>query len=385
MKLKTLLIVILALAVLAGGAYLLKRPGGTSASADNRVGEPLVAPALVERAARIDLSENGQTVRLRQSSPGAWINESYHDFPADFSKLSSLVGSLTSAKVERLVTQNPDRIARLEFKDTRVALADAADKPLVTLTLGKNADGGGRFVKFDDITKAYLSRVSVWLDATARNWTDTTLLTFSQDDIAGVTLTFPSGEPLTLTRTDKAAAFTTASTPAGQQVKASAVTSLLSNLASLRFTETNAPDAPEAIGAREHARTITLKTFDGKTHTVSIGRQPERVVVKPDATKPDPALPSTLAAEAAKPAPLATEPEKTGPAAVVGPLTDKVPAGPVFAFLTHSDASAPIHTLMKKRAFQVGEFIFTSLPADRASLFEPVPTPPSPPPAGTKP
>jgi hypothetical protein len=369
MKLKTLLIVILALAALAGGASFLNRSDRTVASSDGRVSQPLVAPALVDRATRIDLSENGQTVRLRQSTPGAWVVESYHDLPADFTKLSTLVNSLTSAKVERLVTQNPDRIARLEFKDTRIAFSDTDGKSLVALTLGKNAEGGGRFVKFDDTPKAYLSRVSVWLDATARNWADTALLTFSDDDIASVTLTFASGEPLTLTRADKTAPFTAATTPAGQQVKASAVTTLLGNFSSLRYTDTSAPDASEATGARAHARTLTIKTFAGKTHTVVIGRQPERAVVKPDATKTDPAGPVGLVAEA-------TKPEKSGPAAVVGTLTDKVPAGPVFAFITDSDASAPINALMTKRAFQVGEATLTSLPAHPSDLFEPVSTSP---------
>jgi hypothetical protein len=295
--------------------------------------------------------------------------------PADFSKLSTFAGSLTSAKVERLVTQNPERISRLEFTDTRVSLADADGKSLVSLTLGKNADGGGRFVKFDDVPKAYLSRVNVWLDATARNWADTALLTFATDDIASVTVGFPAGEPLEFTRPDKSTAFTTASTPQGQQVKASALTTLLGNFSSLRFTETTAPDAPEAAGAREHARTVILKTFSGKTYTVAVGRQPERTIVKPEATK---AAPDVLLAETIKPATPEAEKEKAGPAAVVGPLTETVPAGPVFAFITHSDKTAPINTLMTKRGFQIGEFVFTSLPADRSALFEPAPAPAAP-------
>ncbi len=373
MKLKSLVIVILALAALAGGAYFLNNSGRTTASADNRVGQPLVAPSLVERVSRVELSEGGKTVRLRQSEPGKWLVESYHDLPADFPKLYSLVGDLTSAKVERLVTQNPERIQHLEFSDTRVAFADAEGKSLVTITLGKHADGGGRFVKFDDTPKAYLSRVNVWLDATAKNWADTSLLKLSHDEVASITLPFASGNPLTLTRAEKSKPFTAASTPEGQQVKASAVTSLLSNLGSLRFSETSAPDAPEAIGAREHAREITLTTFDNKTYTVALGRQPERTVVKPEATKADPTVAVSLVADATQPTLEETASDKSGPAALVGPLTETVPAGPVFAFVTHSDASAPINGLMKKRAFQISEHTFTSLPAKAADLFEPIP------------
>ena len=370
MKLKTLLIVIAVLAAFAAGAYFLNRPD--RAAPDQRVGQPLVAPSLVERATRIEISENGQTVRLRESAPGAWLVESYHDLPADFAKLSSLADSLASAKIERLVTQNPDRIARLEFSDTRVAFSDSSGASLSAVTLGKTADGGGRFVKFGDEPKAYLSRVNVWLDATARNWADTSLLKFTNDEIASVTLTFPTGEPLTFTRTDKTTSFTASATPEGRQVNASALTTLLTNLGNLRFTETSAPDAPDAAGARAHARTITLKTFAGKTYTVLLGRQPERTVLKAEALKPDPQLPLTVVKE---PAP---SPDKAGPAAVAGgQLTEKVPAGPVFAFVSHSDTSAPINALMQKRAFQVGEFVFTGLPSAPDALFEatPVKTP----------
>lgn len=381
MKPKTLLIVVLVLAALAAGAYVLNRPKPHAAVADTRIGQPVIPASLVERAARVEVSEGGKTVRLRETGPGSWVVESYHDLPADFSKLSTLVSGFTSAKVERLVTQNPERISRLEFSDTRVALADADGKQLVSVTLGKYADGGGRFLRYaDNEFAAYLARINAWIDASERNWADSALLKFSNDDIAGVTITFASGEPLSATRADKSALFSVESVPEGRQFKSSAITSLLGTINSLRFTETVEPDAPEAVGAREHARTVTLTTFDGKTITVAIGRQPERTVVKADVVKPDPAA---LVADIAKPAPVATDStdsaESGGPASVLGPVTETLPAGPVFAFISHSDASAPVNALMTKRAFQIGEFVLSSLPADRDALFETVPAPePSP-------
>lgn len=365
MKLKTLLIVLLVLGTLAIAATFLNRPKPHAATSSDRIGQPVLSPSLVERAARIDISEGGKTVRLRESAPGSWVVASYHDLPADFAKLSSLVASFTSAKVERLVTQNPERIARLDFSDTRIALADADGKPLLAVTLGKQADSGGRFIRFSDReSAAYLARVNAWLDATDRNWADTTLLKFASDNIARVTVTFPSADPLTVTRADRTAPFTADITPEGQQLKTSAITALLGSLNHLRFTDTTAPDAPEAVGARQHARTITLTTFDGKTHTVAIGRQPERTVVKPDAITP---APSALVTHILNPAPTAA------PADLVGPLTETLPAGPVFAFIRHSDAPAPINALMNQRGFHVGEHILNALPATADALFEPAP------------
>ena len=51
------------------------------------------------------------------------------------------------------------------------------------------------------------------------------------------------------------------------------------------------------------------------------------------------------------------------------------PAGPVYAFIASSDPAAPVNALMKKRAFQIYDWNFTSLPQKPDELFEPVPAP----------
>lgn len=56
------------------------------------------------------------------------------------------------------------------------------------------------------------------------------------------------------------------------------------------------------------------------------------------------------------------------------PEFETIPAGPVYAFVTHSDDSAPVNALMQKRAFQVYEYTFTGLPQTPDELFEPAAT-----------
>src|SRR6185295_10337980 len=70
----------------------------------------------------------------------------------------------------------------------------------------------------------------------------------------------------------------------------------------------------------------------------------------------------------------------------LAPEFETIPAGPVFAFVTHSDASAPINALMQKRAFQISDYTFTGLPQKAEELFEPAPPPaPAPTPAPAAP
>ncbi|MFM9079970.1 MAG: hypothetical protein ACKOTE_07520, partial [Opitutaceae bacterium] len=69
----------------------------------------------------------------------------------------------------------------------------------------------------------------------------------------------------------------------------------------------------------------------------------------------------------------------------LAPEFETIPAGPVFAFVSHSDASAPVNSHMAKRAFQIAEFAFTGLPQKADELFEAAPPPPAPSPAPAAP
>lgn len=366
MKPKTLLIVVALLAVLSAAAWFFNRPATPPSLADTRIGRPLLSAADAEKAARVRVSEKGKTVELSRDGDAGWRVDSYHGLPADFSKLATLVKALASTDVERLVTSAPDRIRRLEFADTSVAVLDANGKTLLALVLGKDAEsGGGRYLRFGEENKAYLARFTAWLDAEPKNWADAALVKFAPADIAKVSIAFASGDPVVVSRPSAGAPFASEKTPDGKRLKSDTVTGLLSTLSGLRFTETSALDDPKAVGARAAARAVTLTTFDGKTLAFALGRQPERTVAKDQAVKADP---KSLLDPAAKPE----------PAALVGPVTEKLPPGPAFAFITHSDASNPVNNLMTRRAFQVGEHVLTALPTAADALFEPVPAPKAP-------
>ena len=366
MKLKNILLVIAILAVLSGVSLVLNRKKPPADEADPRVNQPLISADTINKAAGLRLTEDGKTVLLKKSGD-TWSVSSYHDLPADFSKLARFVQDLANTKVDRFVTSNPKRLEGLEFKDTKVALLDASDHPLVEITLGKNAEGGGRFLRYGDESKAYLAPLNAWIDTDAKSWADSALTSFKADDIARVSLTFPDGGQIALTRPKTGAPFAPAALPAGQQLKTSTVDGLLSSLGGLRFTDTSELSDPKAEAARAHASTAMFTTFDGKTITVALGREPERVVPVDPAPKPDPAA-------VIGPIPAKGGVVAEGPAKVVGgPVTQTIPAGPVFAVVTTSDATDAVNAAMKKRAFQVADSVFTGLPSRPDDFFEPAP------------
>jgi hypothetical protein len=380
MKLKTLVVTILVLAALSLGVYIVRRPEAPK-SADPRIGQPLVDRALIEKAQKVRISDAGKTVELVRQPDNTWRVPTYHDLPVDFNKLSGFVGNLTDAKLQRLVTSSKDRIGRLEFKDTKIELLDAGDKPLLTVVLGKNAEvGGGRYVRFGDEQKAYQTNLSAWLDTEAKNWANAELINIKPEDVAKIEIPFAEGGPITVSRGKKEDPWIADKTPAGQKVKADKVSSVLSSVGNIRFSDTTAPDDPNVAPAKANLRTFKLTTFDNKTITVAMGRKPEEKKLKPPVAADGKSGPAALGSVAD----LAKKSEKKeGDSSgdekkddkPLAPEFETVPAGPVFVFINHSDASAPVNAMMQKRAYQVSEYVFTGLPQKPDELFEPAPAP----------
>jgi len=367
MNLRTLTLTIAILAAACGAIWFLQRPAAPVVT-DARIGNPVLASDTVTKAAQIKIADQGKTVTLVRQSDGSWHVATYYDLPADFTKLGQLISDLTDAKITRFVTARPDRLARLEFKDTTLTLLESDAKELWTVTLGKNADGGGRFIRFGKEEKGYQFNPSFSFESDSKNWADTTLLALKQDEIACVDLSFADSTIVSAKRAKKEDSWTSASAPAGKRLKPDQITSALGNLVSIRFSDTTAPDDASVAIAKAHSRTVKLTTFAGEAFTITLGRKPEEKKLKPSS----PTSPVAGVADPGSSAPTTATP---APAKPPEPEFETVPAGPVYAFISSSNEKAPINDLMKRRAFQIGEWTFNGLPANAADLWEDLPPP----------
>ena len=379
MKLKSIVRTIAILAALSAVAFFATRPTPAPV-ADTRVGQPLADRAIVEKATTLRLNDQGKTVTLVRQADATWRVSTYHDFPADFSKLATFIGSLTDAKLERLVTSSPARIALLEFKDTKIELLDATDKELWAVTLGKNPDtGSGRYVRYGAEAKAFLASLSAYLDTESKNWANTELLALKVDDVARIEIPFvaaSASEPtsVTVSRAKKEDPWTAEKTPNGQKLKDDKIAALLSSLSSIRFSDTNDLTDTNAVAAKANERLFKIETFDKKILKVALGRKPEEKKLKPIVP---PAEGQSALASLGTAADMLKKDADGKPAEPAKPITpefETIPAGPVFVNISHSDgATAPVNALMQKRAFQISDYIFTSLPQKSDELFEPAP------------
>lgn len=349
MKIKNLTILVLVLAVLTVITWFFKRPSPPP-GLDPRTGVTLVDRETLVSARQIVLKHGGNEVTLVSGDEsGEWKVAEYYDFPADFSKLSNLAGDLQDAVILRLVTRNPDRMARLDFGASSITIDTGGALSAFNLEIGKTAEGGGRFVRFEGEEKAYLTDLGVYLDANPKNWAQARLIEFGADDLARVEIGFDGEEsPLVFNREQAGDDWQVASDHEASGAKTRELESLINRLSSLRFTETDESGSDEAVAARESSRRLAFELFDGTRYTVEIGRRPA-----------PPALPVEEGVE-------------EDPAAEPSPAPEP---GPVYVFIASNRDDATVNDLMNRRSFQVSDYTFTSLPADPSALLEPVPEP----------
>ncbi len=357
MKLKNLILSVALLAVLSVVAYLGNRPA-PAPSDDPRVGKTLLDPDTAAKASALVVSDQGKQVELVRQPDGSWRDPAYFDMPADFDKIARFVQDLDEAKVERFVTSSPERMARLEFKDASVSLKDSSGKQIWSVTLGKTPDNGnGRFVRFGDEPKAFLSGIHAWLDTDPKSWADTRLVAVKADEVAKVVVAFEDGGSVEVSREKKDSPWT-AKAPAGRKLVGEKVNSLLATLTSLRFSDTTDPKDPTAAEAAKFMRTFTVTPFGGAPLEVSVGRKPEEKHLKvPVADARDLIAPPKDGAAKPDVKPVAPEMETT-------------PAGPVFVVVKSADPKAPINALMARRAFKVDDYVFTGLSLKKDDFFE---------------
>lgn len=384
MNLKPLALVVALLALAAGIVFWCNHAPATDSSADPRNGQPLVSVETLGAIRGLRLVSEGRTLVLAADADGThWTVPDYFGLPADFDKLVSFVESLRTAKIARFVTARADRIERLGFAGDLIELRDAAAKPLLTLHLGRNNDSGGRFVRIGDEPKAYLVDLNAWLDTVPKNWARSQLLDVKPAEIAALELRFADGSTLAAKRNADATAWTADSLPEGKELKSADLDALVTQLTTLRFTETTEPAAPDAVAAREHAQTVVLTLKDGTAYTVSLGRRP----APPVESSPEPAAEKQGTISATTPpvtigpdgqAQVVELPQQREPASSATKAAAAKPSpqpGPVFVFIAANRDAAPVNALMQKRAFQTNEWVLTSLPANRDALLQAKPAP----------
>lgn len=350
MKLRTLIIVAVALAVVTLAGYKIRNASLTTPEDDPLIGTKLMDQKILADVKRVEISKEDSTVVLRQEGSG-WVVDTLYNLPADFSKLNTLIRDLVDATIERKITAREDRLERLDLNQGTVKLMSGPDKALFEITFGKTLTGGKAFV-FGREKTAYMSSESPYIDASSNNWAVKTLYEFKAEDVAGIQFNLKD-ETWAVRRDDKDSDFVSTLPVDVRTPKQSAITSLISRFTNLRFTEVSERSTTEATDtwekAQDNSRSIKFTLFSGETVTVKMSQW--------EPPKPE-----------GEDAPASTEPSVT------------------YLNISSSQADRPINALMGRLAFQASSYTFSGIPVEItevADLPKPDATPAEENPTGT--
>ena len=368
MKLKPLITILAVICLVMVAALWWTRPREKEQDSGDLTGRKLLSAEILQQAVRIELSDSvdDEVVVLEKVASGEWILPDYHGFKADFSKLETITKNLLQADVTRFVTRNPERIERLELGKNRIVVGKAEGDPLWILEIGKRGSSGGTFVRVDEGEDTYLASLTVFIDSTLRNWPDKKLLPFTADDVSGTSVEFPgTGGTLAFKRTSATEAFVLTEPREDKMANDEELKQLLNSLVNARFLDVKELDDPDAADARDHARTLEFKLFNGDSYSLIAGRRPALPVAPVDVEESaESETPSEVEVDA-------ESSEEAGDDAAEEPeepeMTDP---GPVFFFYRSSNPNHRINRIMENVSLTFSSYTFERIPESVEDLLK---------------
>jgi hypothetical protein len=336
MKLRTLIIVTVALAVVTVAGYYIQNASLTTPQDDPLVGTSLVDGSILPDVNRIEVTKSGSTSILEIDENNKWVVRSLYDLPVDFNKLNTLVQDIVSAKIQRKITSRQDRMERLDLNQGTVKLMSGTEKTLFEITYGKSLKGGGKAFVFGREKTAYQASTSPATDADSNNWAVKSIYEMNADEVAGIQ--FPlANETWGVRRDDKEKEFVSTLPVDARIPKQSDINSLISRFSNLRFEDVSERGIEEATqvwkDAQDQVRSIKFTLFSGETISIKMSQW------EPPA------------------------PEGEDAPTSAGPST-------TYLHLSSSQADHAINKLMERLAFTTSSYSFTGIPVDIAEVAE---------------
>ncbi len=334
MKIPSLLITVIVLAILTLAGYMLRHSSLRSPVEDPRVGRSILEREALAQLETIEISKDADRVEFQADEEGKWVVRTLYDLPVDFGKLSTFVQNIVEANIGRRITSLQDRLDRLDLNRGRVRLTSTDGASLLDITYGKSLPGGGTAFLFDQEKTAYQATASPYLDADSTNWAAKVLYEFEADDVAGIQFSL-AGDTWGIRREDKDKDFVS-TTPSDEKTpKQSEITSVINQFSNLRFTQVDKREEVEATeewqGARDNTRSLKFTLFSGENITVKMSRY------EPPPSEEEDSTIST---------------------------TDQV----TYLRISSSRADHPINRFMDELTFEASSYTFDNIPTEISEL-----------------
>src|SRR3954462_2583482 len=283
MNARVVLVLVVLLAVLGGGALLYSHQERTQ-KANNAlgVGKPLLNVKVAD-VATIKITEPKATLTLKRQGDG-WVIVERRNFPADIVRVREFGLKLIDLKVGQSEPIGDKDRARLNLdaSGTQVELAGADGKPLAKLIVGKKyfkrevekpdkATADGRFVALpaESGTVYIVSDPLAQASAKSANWIDRT--SFQVEKVKTLEVKPPSGEAWRIERQKDDADWKLVGAKPGEKLDTSRANAATYSLSLLELSDV-APDDAKDTGL-DKPTTINATTLDGLAYDIKVGKR----------------------------------------------------------------------------------------------------------------
>lgn len=281
----------------------LRAPVSGKANTERSRGQTLLDSFPADQVANIQLKGYETSVTLSKKESG-WVVAERGDYPANVSTINNLLRTIEQVKVNNAIEAGPTYGKRFgidltatsqEKHGTQLSFTNAANENIATLFLGKDSDGGGRYIQnAADNTGIYVTSESFpTASVSAKDWLDTAF--FSVEKIKSISMS-SAGQPETidwkLTRADENAEFTLDGAKPEEKLDTTITAPLKTILTGANFQDVASGTDVATIEKAADRRVATIETIDGFTYTITLVAKP--AVKVPDAlAKPEDAPPAT--------------------------------------------------------------------------------------------
>ncbi|MSR14024.1 MAG: DUF4340 domain-containing protein [Gammaproteobacteria bacterium] len=277
MKLRSLITLVIAIAVIAAAGIITQRKAPTTELEQQALYPDLLAQVNVVHTLEVK-SKDGAVTIARDGDQ--WVVRNFDNYPGLIANVKRGLVQLASLKIVEAKTSKPEKYATLSVEDVTLPNAgsrlvtglSAEGKPLVELLIGKQRSAKSLgapsfYVRRVGENAAYLVAGELEFTTTITDWLDTTVANLPVDRVRQVTLHPATGSSFTVSKANsQEQLYVLDNVPDGQEVRARATVSSIGGLLlDAKFEKVIA--ASKLAGLKPRAR-AELETFDGLTGTV---------------------------------------------------------------------------------------------------------------------
>lgn len=267
-RLNQILLVVLAIQIALAAVVFWPRTAASEASG------PLFADFKASDVVELVVSDGDDNRLVLARKDEAWVLSEGGNYPANGDNVTALLEKIEAVKTNRLVTQTGASHRRLQVAgDDFNRRLDFTLKNGSThqLFIGSSGGASATHVRADNQPEVYLTGdLNAWeANAQASGWIDTLYFTLPQTATIGLTLENENGK---FEFEQEGGIWTMKGLADGEIFDESALTSLVSQVSSIRMTEPTGTEEEADFGLDVPQATVILETAD-KIYTLRVGAQ----------------------------------------------------------------------------------------------------------------